>query len=254
MPDDTKVFELKVGLFILIGLIILFIIVFSIGDMYLFKKGYHLRVVFNFANGLAESAPVRLAGVQVGEVKSINIYYDTKEERTKVELDVSISKDVRIEKDSEPMINTLGLLGEKYLEIFPGRSKTEFVAAGDTLIGHDPIPVETITEDMGKLLTSVNEVFDKIKNGDGTISRLLNDGSMYTSIEGLTTDMKGVATDIRRFMSSANEIADKVKTGNGTIGKLIYEDKLYDDLGAFVEDIKNNPWKLLHKPKESKKK
>ena len=73
---ESKAFELKVGLFITAGILIFFIIVFSIGDVYLVRKGYHINVVFGFANGITEAAPVRLAGVNVGQIDKIDIFYD----------------------------------------------------------------------------------------------------------------------------------------------------------------------------------
>ena len=75
MFRDEKL-EMKVGLFIGIGIFLMFFIVFSISDFYLWKKGYDINVIFDFVNGITEDAPVRLAGVHVGEVKDINIYYD----------------------------------------------------------------------------------------------------------------------------------------------------------------------------------
>ncbi len=64
-------FELKVGIFIFIGIVILSLIVFSIGNFYSIKRGYTLDIVFNFANGISVGAPVRYAGVEVGEVQEI---------------------------------------------------------------------------------------------------------------------------------------------------------------------------------------
>ena len=63
MNTEDKNFELKVGIFVFIGIVMLFIIVFSIGKVYIFQPGYHIRVLFNFAGGLGDAAPVRLAGV-----------------------------------------------------------------------------------------------------------------------------------------------------------------------------------------------
>ena len=194
-------FEVKVGMFILLGFIILFIMIFSIGEIHLFKPGYRIKVLFNFANGIAMSAPVRLAGIEVGEIDNIRIYYDIKEERTKVELSARIKRDVPIEEDAEAVINTLGLLGEKYLEIFPGRSK-RFLEDGSALVGTDPISTENMTMELKKILDSLTVVMERLEKGEGTVGRFLTDESIY------------------------------------------------DNLEAFTEDIKENPWKLMHKPKK----
>ena len=198
--DDLKIFELKVGVFIMIGVAILFIIVFSIGDINLVKKGYHIKVDFNFVDGIGGSAPVRVSGIGVGQIDGLKLYYDEKEKKTKAQLNAWVKESVKIEEDAIATISTLGFMGEKYMEISPGTSG-KFLKNGDLLVGKDPIPMA--------------QVFD--------------------NLSGLT--------------SSVKVIVDRLKNGEGTVGKLLTEDKIYQDLEAFVEDIKNNPWKLLNKPR-----
>ncbi|MFA5255344.1 MAG: MlaD family protein, partial [Candidatus Omnitrophota bacterium] len=84
--DDLRIFELKVGVFIMIGIAILFIIVFSIGDINLVKRGYHIKVDFNFVDGIGSSAPVRVSGIGVGQIDGLRLYYDEKDKKTKAEL------------------------------------------------------------------------------------------------------------------------------------------------------------------------
>ncbi|MEE9500171.1 MAG: MlaD family protein, partial [Candidatus Omnitrophota bacterium] len=111
---ENKIFELKVGIFIAVGILIFFIIVFSIGDVYFVRRGYHVNVIFNFASGITEGAPVRLAGVNVGQIDKIDIFFDEKEKKTKVKLLAWVNDEkIRIEADSVALINTLGFLGEK---------------------------------------------------------------------------------------------------------------------------------------------
>jgi len=188
--DDTKTFELKVGVFILIGIAILFIIVFSIGDINLSKTGYRIKVLFNFASGIGPSAPVRLAGVGVGQVQGIHVIHDPKDNKTKAELTAWINDDIKIENDAVVTINTLGLLGEKYLEILPGTAGAASVKPNDTLVGKDPVSMEKVTEDLAALSGSVRTIVDKIKSGEGTIGKLLNDDAIYNNLEGFTADIK----------------------------------------------------------------
>ena len=88
MFKDEKL-ELKVGLFIGIAIFLMFLIVFSIKDVSLMGKGYEINVIFDYVNGVTDDSPVRLAGVNVGEVKSIELFYDGEKERTRVRLNVS---------------------------------------------------------------------------------------------------------------------------------------------------------------------
>ena len=199
--DDLKIFELKVGVFIMIGVAILFIIVFSIGDINLVKKGYHIKVDFNFVDGIGPSAPVRVSGIGVGQIDGLKLYYDEKEKKTKAQLNAWVREGVKIEKDAVATISTLGFMGEKYMEIAPGSSGKPFLKNGDLLVGKDPVPMARVIENLSELTSSVNVIVNRLKNGEGTI------------------------------------------------GKLLTRDKIHQDLEAFVEDIKNNPWKLLNKPR-----
>ena len=193
--------ELKVGSFVFIALALLTWFIFSINDSSSFKKGKHYKVVFGFANGLKKSAPVRIAGVDEGIIRDIHLFFDQEENKTKVEIELLIHNDVKIPRDSSVIINQLGLLGEKYIEIFPGQDTRNFLKEEDTLVGRDPIPQEFISQRM----------MDAAKKID--------------------------------------EILANVKGGHGTVGKLFYDERFYDDLQELTSDLKENPWKLLYRPK-----
>ena len=188
--DSAKTFELKVGIFIMIGVAILFLIVFSVGEINFAKTGYRIKVIFSFANGIGGTAPVRLAGVGIGQVQCIRILRDEKTNVTKAELTVWINDDTKIENDAIVTINTLGLLGEKYLEIFPGTPGKPVLKSNDTIIGKDPVPMEKFTEDLANLTDSVKVIVDKIKNGEGTIGKLLMDQAVYDNLEAFTAEIK----------------------------------------------------------------
>lgn len=188
--DNIKAFELRVGLFIMIGITILFVIVFSVGEINFSKTGYNIKVLFSFANGIGGTAPVRLAGVGVGNVQAIRIIRDEKAKATKAELTVFVNKDTVIEEDAVVTINTLGLLGEKYLEILPGTPGKPVVGHNGTIVGKDPVPMEKITENLARLTDSISEILDKIKKGEGTVGKLLMESAVYDNLEAFTADIK----------------------------------------------------------------
>ena len=189
--------ELFVGAFIIIGLIILTSFVFFIRDFQIIKPGYRFDIAFSFANGLKIGAPTRFSGVDIGEIKSIKIFSDSKSGTTKVRVRVWVDKDTQIPSDSQVWINTLGLLGEKYIEIMPGKDYSRVVKENDTISGQDPIPIEEITKEMKKLVsktnetvTGLNELLSRIKTGEGTIGKFFSDETVYKNIEELTDDLK----------------------------------------------------------------
>ena len=188
-------FDLKIGLFVFIGLILLTVITFSLGDFF-FKSGYNIYVELGFANGVQESAPVRLAGIEVGEVKDASVFKD-KDGKTKVRLKLWITDDAKIEADSKIIINTLGLIGEKYVEIIPGTPGVPLVPSEGTMYGHDSVSVEEITKKgyeialkLEQVIESMDQVLEQIKTGKGTIGKLVYDETLYNETESMVKDLK----------------------------------------------------------------
>jgi len=233
-------FELKVGIFIFVGIVILSVIVFSIGNFYSVKRGYVLNILFSFANGISVGAPVRYAGVEVGEVQDIEVYFDEKENIPMVRLLVWVSQNTWINEDSKAAINTLGLLGEKYLEIIPGTRETKLLQKGDTLRGKDPVSTEELTRDTKEMLAKIDNMME-------SVNKIVGDEEFQISIKNTISNIESLSLDLRDFITVAKE-------GEGTIGRLMSDDKLYKDIDEMILDIKKNPWKLLYRPKESKKK
>ena len=233
-------FELKVGIFIFIGIVILSVIIFSIGNFYSIKRGYTLNILFSFANGISIGAPVRYAGVEVGEVQDIEVYFDEKENKPMVRLLVWVAQNTWINEDAEAAINTLGLLGEKYLEIVPGTRETILLQKGDTLRGKDPVSTEELTRETKEMLAKIDRMIE-------SINEVVGDEGFKVSIKNTVSNIESLSAELGDFVAVAKE-------GKGTIGRLMSDDKLYNDIDEMILDIKKNPWKLLYRPKESKRK
>jgi phospholipid/cholesterol/gamma-HCH transport system substrate-binding protein len=133
-----------------------------------------------------------------------------------VRVHIWIKEGVAVPVDSNITINQLGLLGEKYLEIIAGTSK-ELVQNDGVLTGHDPVPIDQIAQRVNALTTKIEMVVDNVnsgiltakneksladtlaafsavgtdlKEGRGTVGRLLTDESIYNNLEELTADLK----------------------------------------------------------------
>ncbi|MFH1406680.1 MAG: MlaD family protein [Candidatus Omnitrophota bacterium] len=175
-------YEFRVGLFVLIGIAILIFMVFSIGDIYISAPGYRIKAHFGFIGGLDIGAPVRLAGTKIGKVEKVRIVRDPKS-KTCIELLLWVNKDTVVEKDAQFAINTLGMFGEKYVEITPGSANSAFLKDNEIVIGRDPVPMEQITFRLCELL-------DNISMGRGTIGKLLKDDEIYNDLRDFVKDIK----------------------------------------------------------------
>ena len=182
--------ELKVGIFVFVGLVILVTFVLLIGDFKTWTSGYPIKFIFNFINGVRVGAPVRFAGVDIGEVKEISFIFIPQEAKTKVQLVGWVKKNIKIPFDSLVSVNTLGLLGEKYIEIMPGKDYSRFITINQVLVGVDPIPMQEVTQLAKSIATNIDESLVKIKNQEGTIGKLLYDDTIYKELEALIMDIR----------------------------------------------------------------
>jgi phospholipid/cholesterol/gamma-HCH transport system substrate-binding protein len=182
--------EMKVGIFVFIGVVLLAVFVLSIGGFKTWESGYRVHFIFKFVNGVKLGAPVRFAGVDVGEVKDIKFILPAAEAQTKVDVDCWVKKEVLIPKDSTIWVNTLGMLGEKYVEIMPGKDYSQCLAENQQLDGIDPIPMQEVTELAKKIANNVDDIITKIKNKEGTVGMLLFDDTIYTDLEALVKDLR----------------------------------------------------------------
>jgi phospholipid/cholesterol/gamma-HCH transport system substrate-binding protein len=223
--------EMKVGGFFLIALILLFITLLSIRGVSFWRGTYILRVKFYFAEGLRPASPVRYCGVDVGEVKKVDIVEEDK--KPIVYVYAKIEEGTKIPKDSSFIINSLSLFGEKYLEIIPPEKVEGYVARGDIVEGISPIPLFTVISNFHKTVSDVN---DFIKNG-----------KLKNAFENIVTNTEAITVNIRK-------ITEDIQKKEGTIGKFIYDDSIYRKTEEFMDDLKSHPWKLLYKPRERKQK
>jgi phospholipid/cholesterol/gamma-HCH transport system substrate-binding protein len=182
--------ELKVGIFVFIGLVVLVVFILSIGGFKTWSSGYRLNFVFNFVNGVRVGAPVRFAGVDVGEVKRIHLQSVPEKNLSNVRLEVWIRDIVGIPADSTVWINTLGLLGEKYVEVIPGKDYTHALKENESLTGVDPVPTHELFSEAESIMGNLDSGITKIMNKEGTLGKLIFDEKIYNELEALVADVR----------------------------------------------------------------
>src|SRR5262245_28639309 len=113
--------EIKVGAFVLVGLIVIGIVVFLIGDQSsAFKGKDEYRAIFDDVQGLKRGSTVRMGGIDVGSVDSVGYGPDEKDAKLYVTFVVVRDEARRIREDSFATIESKGLLGDKAITIEPG--------------------------------------------------------------------------------------------------------------------------------------
>ena len=139
--------------------------------------GYKLNVIFNYVSGLEDKAPVKLAGVKIGEVEKVAHTYANDE--TKVLVSLALNGDAKVREDSKIKISTTGLIGEKYIEITGGSKGSPIVPHGKTLVGVDLYEMEELIarldssmQDLQKLMGHADAVL--VDNKDDLRATIMN--------------------------------------------------------------------------------
>jgi len=221
---------IKLGIFFLGAFIVFFTTLLSIREVNIFKGTYNLIIRFEFAEGLRPSAPVRYCGVDVGEVKGVTVVEENK--KPLVHVRAKIQDGIRIPKDSYFFINSLSLFGEKYLEIAPPETVGAYAAENEIIEGIAPVPLFTLFSTFNKTMKEV-EAFVK-------------EGKIKTTFESILLNLDDISLEVKGLF-------EDMKDKQGTIGRLLYDDSLYRTTEELLQDLKEHPWKLLHKPKDKKR-
>ena len=251
MKKQRVALEAKVGLFVLLGLVILFYLSFRIGEMGTkMKGGYQVSTLFESAVGLDVGADVDIAGVKVGKVTSVGL------QGKKARVVMTIKRDVKLGKDARAMIRTHGLMGDKFVSIKPGDMSKGVIPPGGEITKAIPaVDFDQLMSNLGDVahdLRSVLGAFPKAFGGEKGAKSVRN---VLTNFEELSANLNKVVKDnserittivknfedlsrkLNKIDKRANLLLDNLvtvsqnlKEGKGTLGKLIVSDEIYKQL------------------------
>lgn len=213
--------EVKIGIFVAGTILIMAVFIFIVGDLstWFKKPGYPLSVSFPTVIGLENRAAVRLAGVKIGYVKEIRLA------ESRARLILSISPQYKVPKGSKAGMATLGLVGEKFIEITPGE-EAAYCQPGDTLEARASVGFEQL----GDLALSIGEeikgVSRSLREITGEEARqdlqeaLQNMSSFSRELNQFLADNKD---DLRRGIRAASAAAGEMDEKVGAVAKNLEE-------------------------------
>jgi phospholipid/cholesterol/gamma-HCH transport system substrate-binding protein len=260
--------ELRVGITVLVSCVTLAVLLFLMsGTRGLFSKRIMLQSYFDNASGLREGAPVRLSGVDVGNVIHIRIVPDKDKQQTPVEviMKVSTKYGFNLRRDSVTSLETAGVLGETYLDIDSSQAVGPTVQDGDTLatqVHPDFNQVvrasQSTLENMDALLKRADRILAFAESGKGSLGKLIYDPTLYNRLSTTVADLQGMVEDVAKGKGSLgalinrneaydkflatldkmNAVIDDVQAGKGTAGKLLKDPSLYNNANDTMANIK----------------
>jgi phospholipid/cholesterol/gamma-HCH transport system substrate-binding protein len=209
--------EVKVGVFVFLLLVLSGAVIFLLGKKSnLFEEMVPLRTSFLSASGLRVGAQVRLAGVEVGLVVGVKFPDDPRDQHVMVHMKVREEVLSRITTDSKARIDSMGLLGDKIIDISIGVTGTP--------VGRDALLPGVAPPEY---LTLLDTAYGVLRNVQGLTQRLNNVVTLYG-------DPK-MHADIAASVGSIRRIIQAVESGQGLIHSLVYDRRIERSIQAVLE-------------------
>jgi len=245
--------EIKVGAFVLAGLVALGGVIFMIGEeRQLFSPKLDYHVAFNDVQGLRSGSPVRMGGVDIGNVTKVGYATDAKDNKIHVTVAIIADQTKRIKTDSVATIEGKGLLGDKMISITLGSDKASPLPEGSTLkskeaddlgqmmakLGSISVKVEKVVdnlerttgaladqgfhEDMRGTMSSLNAVMGSLERKEGYAGKFLGDPAEAERLSHLVKTLEATTVELQRTTQNVNQILERVRTGPGLVHEVLY--------------------------------
>ena len=250
----------KLGIFIFIGSTLLIIGIFMLGNKEaLFKPTFVVKAYFQNIEGLRNGAPVKLSGIDAGAVQNIRVVGDTV---SVIEVSMRLLRDIEhfIRVDTQAEIQTEGLVGNKFVALKIGDSRSELVKDGGVIRAKEPVSfADIILETQGimgytrEMTKDLSEIINKINAGEGTVGKIFTDDALYyaatdltrsadRSLNSITAELNiiteqykslGISVasavdNINRVVVGVDTLLDNTAKGRGVLGSLLVENTTAD--------------------------
>ena len=270
MPSQKQLkwSQLRVGITVIVASATLALLLFLMsGTAGLLTRRITLHSYFDNAEGLRQGAPVRLSGVDIGNVTHIRIVPDKSKQLTPVEVTMKVSTqyDYALHRDSVTSLETAGVLGETYLDIDSAQAVGPPLQDGDTLptqVHPDFNQVvrasQSTLQNMDALLKRADRILAFAESGKGSLGKLIYDPTLYNRFSLTVSDFQKIVEQVGagegslgrlisrtdaydKFIATLdkmNGIIDDMQQGKGTAGKFLKDPSLYNNANDTIANVK----------------
>lgn len=230
------------------------------------------RTIIKDASGIFPKTPIKVAGINAGRIKNIELADNN------ALITFEVLERVEIPKDSQLKIKSVGFLGDKYLEIVIGKSSERLDAKG-FISANEGAGLEGLIKDAGTVMKDVKVVIASLKDSlapegeEAPIKTILNDVRESTAslkrlltgneqkLNELIANMQKFSGDIAyqvdedekgssmekiksilgnadKMMNDLQKLVADVKAGKGTVGKLLVEEEIADEVQQTLAGVK----------------
>ncbi len=270
MPSQKQLkwSQLRVGITVIVASLVLGLLLFLMsGTGGYFTKRITLASYFDNAEGLRVGAPVRLSGVDIGNVSKILIVRDRDKQLTpvKIVMKVSTKYSFNLRRDTRTVLETAGVLGETFMDMDSSQAVGPPAQDGDTLptLVHPDFnevvrSSQSTLQNMDALLKRADRILAFAESGKGSLGKLIYDPTLYDRFSQTVAELKTVVDEIAKGQGSLgqlinsndaynkfvatldkmNGVVDDLQQGKGTAGKFLKDPTLYNNANDTVANLK----------------
>ena len=259
--------EYRVGMFFMVGIVVLVFVMDFLGDVPFYSNTKTVYTYFDSLGELREGNPVKMEGLIVGKVSSIEL------ENRQLKVSMKIKKDAPVKTDSIASIQMASLLGSSYVNLSFGSEETPLNNGEFPLASIDPTDLNKVLakldtaigsldsalgmfggfgeneENINDIVSNLDIVLEDLVEGKGTLGKLIKDDTLYEETTVAMKNIKNISAKLSdpdgtfgklinddtlyveatEAATNMNEVLEKINDGKGTLGKLVNDDALYYD-------------------------
>ena len=270
MPSQKQLkwSQLKVGITVVVASLTLALLLFLMsGTSGLFTSRITLIAYFNNAGGLRPGAPVRLSGVDIGNVVTMRIVDEPTKKLTPVEVTMKVSTKYgfNMRRDSVCLLRTSGVLGETYVDLDSSQATGPLAQTGDTLATREQADIEDVVvtsqstlQNMDALLKRADRILAFAESGKGSLGKLIYDPTLYNRFSATVAEFQQIVQQVGsgegslgrlisrndaydKFIATLdkmNSVIDDIQQGKGTAGKFLKDPSLYNNANDTIANMK----------------
>lgn len=224
--DKTRPQKLKLGIFVIFGILLLLTAVYFIGNQEnLFGKNFIINANFKNASGLQKGGNVRYSGLDIGTVKNIEMINDTV---IKVEMTIQNKMKSHIRTNAIASIGSDGIVGNTMVNIVPGKGNAPNVQSGDQIQTDSKSTtlemlntLSTSNENVAKLSENLVKITSSLEKGDGTLGALLKDSILSVNLQQTIATLNKASFEANNTIANLNNLVHQMNVKTSVAGVML---------------------------------
>ncbi len=234
--------KLKLGIFIIVGLLLFVVAIFLIGNRQnMFAKTFTISANFNNVNGLLKGNNVRYSGINVGTVKNIMMINDS---TINVAMVIDEKMVHHIKKDAIATIGTDGLVGNMIVNIIPSNKDSTAISQGDIIQSYTKIGTGemlntlNVTNENAALLTAkLLKIADAMADSKGTFGMLINDTIVSENLKQTVKQLRIMSVEASIAMKELNSIITSINFNESIAGTLLNDSIQAQKMKSIINNL-----------------